>query len=67
MRDLAEYGFLVSSLDRPTTGHRDDFVSEKPPSAVMAAAPMALGRVFSPDVGPRPGDGRRIALLPRGL
>ena len=38
-----EQDFLVPSLDRPTTGHRDDFVSEKSPSAVMAAAPMALG------------------------
>jgi hypothetical protein len=43
VRDLAEWDFFVPSLDRPTTGHRDDFVSEKPPSAVMAAAPMALG------------------------
>src|SRR5271157_2874797 len=60
VRDVA-WQVFVPSLDRPTIGHRDIFLpSEKSPSAVMAA-PMALGRVLSPDVGPRPGDGRRVA------
>jgi len=67
VRDVA-WQVFVPSLDRPTIGHRDIFLpSEKSPFAVMVAAPLALGRVFSPDVGPRPGDGRRIALLPRRL
>ncbi len=59
----------MPSLDRPTTGHRDDFVSEKPPSAVMAAAPMALGGgVFFARRRPQARKWLpRRGLLPRGL